>query len=83
LGNPLYPITPHIIDDVTCWYDSIGQYKPKSVSSTLAKTMLGAVFVFKALGNPLIKQFQAQNCGAFEEGLNVNQFKSFFLQTCF
>jgi len=39
--------------------DFIGQYKPKSVPSTIAKTILEAAFEFKALGYPLIKAFSS------------------------
>jgi len=44
----------------------------------LAKTIFGAAYEFKALENPQLKHFQAQNFGAFEDGLNVNDLKLFF-----
>jgi len=43
----------------------------KMFHQTLAETLFGAVFEFKALGNSLNREFLTK-FGAFEESLNVN-----------
>jgi len=45
-----------------------------NINRTFAKTILGAVFEFKALG----KAFSSPKLGDFEEGLNINRFEFFF-----
>jgi len=71
-----------VIDDNTCWYDSIGQYKPKNVPSTLTKTILGAVFEFKALGNPLFKAFSNPKLWDLWGGSIHQPIWKIFLQAC-
>jgi len=49
----------------------------------LAKTILGAVFEFKALVNPLIKAFSSPKHWSLWEGSKRQPIWKNFLQTCF